>query len=200
MIIDIVKPRKQRERERVQSEIFRAVEVLFLEKGFQQVTMEDIAKKAEFAKGTLYNYFKNKDDLVTSLVVSKLSMFQQQVAGIVGQERSPKAKIIYIIDIFLAAYERDNVLIKGLFTEDTQLVLDKARIAAARQACIQEIATVMEEAKLSGDLKLIDSAELASILMGMIRSICIHSFCLGSQLVTRKRDLISDLFFNGAGS
>ncbi|WP_053333413.1 TetR/AcrR family transcriptional regulator [Haliangium ochraceum] len=53
--------------------ILDAAEAVFAERGFAQATMDDIAAAAELSKGTLYLYFKNKDDLFLSLSVRCIS-------------------------------------------------------------------------------------------------------------------------------
>ncbi|TXT67534.1 MAG: putative TetR family transcriptional regulator [Promethearchaeota archaeon] len=59
--------RKERERERHRIEILTAAEKLFLEQGYDDTTMKEIARKAEFSKGTLYNYFDSKKDLYLAI-------------------------------------------------------------------------------------------------------------------------------------
>lgn len=60
--------RKEQERERRRSEIIDAAEKLFFLKGYDGVSMDDVAKKTELAKGTLYLYFTNKDSLFFAVV------------------------------------------------------------------------------------------------------------------------------------
>lgn len=55
--------RKERERNRRRNEIIDAAEKLFFTKGYDSVTMDDIAVETELARGTLYLYFKNKEDI-----------------------------------------------------------------------------------------------------------------------------------------
>ena len=55
--------RKEREKQQRREEIILAAEKVFFSKGFDLSTMDDIAEEAELSKGTLYLYFKNKEDL-----------------------------------------------------------------------------------------------------------------------------------------
>jgi TetR/AcrR family transcriptional regulator len=59
--------RRDREREERRSCILEAAEAVFMSKGFDQATMDDIAAEAELSKGTLYLYFRSKDDLFSAL-------------------------------------------------------------------------------------------------------------------------------------
>jgi AcrR family transcriptional regulator len=60
--------RKEREKERRRDEIIDAAAKLF-SKGYENVTMEDIAKETELARSTLYLYFKNKDDIYIAVAI-----------------------------------------------------------------------------------------------------------------------------------
>jgi len=67
--------RRERERLRHRKEILEAALELFSEKGFHNVSMLEIAKKAEFAIGTLYKFFQNKEDLYKALVLEQSEQF-----------------------------------------------------------------------------------------------------------------------------
>jgi AcrR family transcriptional regulator len=62
-----IQERKEREKERRRQQILVAAKNIFYKKGFNKTTMEDIASAAELSPGTLYLYFKNKDELFASL-------------------------------------------------------------------------------------------------------------------------------------
>jgi AcrR family transcriptional regulator len=49
-------------------QILNAAEGVFTEKGFDEARMEDIAEKTGLSKGTLYLYFKGKDDLIIAIL------------------------------------------------------------------------------------------------------------------------------------
>ena len=62
-----VKERKERERLQRKGQILDAARQLFLENGFLNVTMNEIAEATELSTGTLYLYFKNKEDIFAAL-------------------------------------------------------------------------------------------------------------------------------------
>jgi len=55
--------RKEREKEQRRNDIIDAAEQVFFKKGIEFSTMEEVAEIAELSKGTLYLYFKSKEDL-----------------------------------------------------------------------------------------------------------------------------------------
>lgn len=50
------------------SQILNAAEGVFTKKGFDEARMDDIAEETGLSKGTLYNYFKSKEDLVIAIL------------------------------------------------------------------------------------------------------------------------------------
>lgn len=61
--------RKKKDIEIRRNEILDAVERIYEMGNFESVTMDDIAKEAEFTKQTLYAYFKGKDEIMASIYV-----------------------------------------------------------------------------------------------------------------------------------
>ena len=59
--------RKAKRIERVRGEIMDAAIEIITEKGFKNATTKEMAARADMAEGTLYNYFKNKDDILMSI-------------------------------------------------------------------------------------------------------------------------------------
>ena len=69
-----------------------AVEV-FAEKGFHQARISDIAKKAGVADGTIYLYFKNKEDLLLSVFEEKMDYLLEGLGEAIAEVDDPIEKI-----------------------------------------------------------------------------------------------------------
>ena len=63
-------PRKERERLRHRQEILETTLKLFSERGFHNVSVQEIAEESEFSVGTLYNFFESKESLFSALMMS----------------------------------------------------------------------------------------------------------------------------------
>lgn len=59
--------RKQREREEMRNLILDAARKIFLEKGYAQASIRNIAEQIEYSPGTIYLYFKEKDEIFHAL-------------------------------------------------------------------------------------------------------------------------------------
>ena len=83
--------RRKREREERRAAILAAAEKVFLDKGVSAATMDEIASVAEVSKGTLYLYFKNKDDLFLAIAIRTLEVLagvvENAATGASGLER-----------------------------------------------------------------------------------------------------------------
>ena len=75
-------PRKQRDRLRHKQEILNAALKLFAEKGFHEVSMHEIATEAEFAIGTLYNFFDSKEALFEELADRSAEMIVGELEAV----------------------------------------------------------------------------------------------------------------------
>jgi AcrR family transcriptional regulator len=70
-------PRREREKLRQREDLLATAIELFAEKGYHNVSMHEIAAKAEFAIGTLYKFFKNKEDLYKALIMAKAEEYHR---------------------------------------------------------------------------------------------------------------------------
>ena len=62
-----VKERREREKEALRREILDAASELFVEEGYQSVSMRKIAEKIEYSPTTIYLYFRNKAELIATI-------------------------------------------------------------------------------------------------------------------------------------
>ena len=63
-------------------EILQAGRQVFFEKGYQATTIDEVAQKAGVAKGTVYFYFGNKDDLYISLMLPTIKDLSRRMAAV----------------------------------------------------------------------------------------------------------------------
>jgi AcrR family transcriptional regulator len=81
--------RKARERLLRETQILDAAHQVFHEVGFSAATMDQIAERAELAKGTVYIYFKSKEELYYSLLAKGLDVLIELLEGMLKRSPSP---------------------------------------------------------------------------------------------------------------
>ncbi len=92
--------RKEREKEARRTLILEATERVFQAKGIQQATMDDIAREAELAKGTIYLYYRNKEELQVGIMLRALEMMNEGFHKAVEKENLGIKKIMAIGDAY----------------------------------------------------------------------------------------------------
>ena len=147
-----IQERKERERERRRQQIIVAAKRVFSEKGFNKATMEDVANEAELSPGTLYLYFKNKEELYASLSLRILQYLLIRVTH-VNKETSLSAgqKLSALIEAMYDVYDFDPLIIVNTFhlqSSETLKNLSESMIAEIKtlsQKSIGAIAKIFEE-------------------------------------------------------
>jgi TetR/AcrR family transcriptional regulator len=86
-------PRREREKLRQRQEMLAAALALFSEKGYHNVSMQEIAKRAEFAIGTLYKFFQNKEDLYKALILEQSEKFHTALMHVVEEPSDEVEKL-----------------------------------------------------------------------------------------------------------
>ena len=111
-----IQERKQRERERRRQQIIVAAKRVFSEKGYSKSTMEDIAREAELSPGTLYLYFKNKDELYASLSLRILQYLNIRLEDVKREKDvEPRKKIDAIKEALFDVYQFDPMILINMF-------------------------------------------------------------------------------------
>lgn len=111
--------RREREKLMHRRQMLAAALDLFSEKGFHNVSMHEIAEKAEFAIGTLYKFFKNKEDLYKDLMMEKAEEHHRVLMRVLSEEND----VMIVIENYIAAKTRlfaDNLAIVRLYFAETR--------------------------------------------------------------------------------
>jgi AcrR family transcriptional regulator len=89
-------------------EILRSAAAVLVEKGYQGTTMEEIAAKLLMTKGSMYYYFKNKDDLLYQCHLMIMELCLEGIEKVVNNDSSPIEKLRNAIKehILLATSEK----------------------------------------------------------------------------------------------
>lgn len=102
--------RRERKKEETRSSIIDCAIGLFKIKGFQQTSMEEIAEQSDVSKGTLYNYFTDKESILVGYFQSVIADYGMDIKEAVIEGKDIKTKLYNLLDFK-----------KGLMGEDMEL-------------------------------------------------------------------------------
>ena len=103
--------RREREKLWQRREMLSAALDLFSTKGYHNVSMREVAQKSEFAIGTLYKFFKNKEDLYKSLIFEQADRFHEALTKAIEDADDEIEKL------------RDYIRAKGeVFSENAAMI------------------------------------------------------------------------------
>jgi AcrR family transcriptional regulator len=91
--------------------IIQGGEELFLTAGIKSVTMDDIAKHLGMSKKTIYQFFKDKNELVIALVTKKLKEDEDQIAEIMSKSGNVIEEMINMMKCSEDIFSRINPIV-----------------------------------------------------------------------------------------
>lgn len=86
-------------------------EELFLKAGIKSVTMDDIARHLGMSKKTIYQFFKDKNELVVALVKKKLEQDETQMCAIIGRSANVIEEMINMMKCSEEMFSRTNHIV-----------------------------------------------------------------------------------------
>lgn len=151
-------PLTEEEQARRRKEIFHASVHLFLNKGFNETSMREIAEAAGIGKSTLYDYFPSKDDILLSFVEDELQTLTEQVKKIGEQNIGAMEKLrqmMFAYMDYLAANEDFYLKLSYQVQRLAQESLE--RIQRQRHALQDMVRGTIEEGIQEGCFRTVDS-------------------------------------------
>lgn len=100
--------RKERELEFRVNIVLDAAEEVFSEKVFAQVSVEEIASRAEISVGTLYNLFRSKEDVYSGVVSRAQRVFFDSLDERAGNARGPRDQIQAVVKGFFEHFKEHD--------------------------------------------------------------------------------------------
>jgi AcrR family transcriptional regulator len=152
--------------------IVKAAARLFGTQRFHEVRMEDVADAADVGKGTLYRYFRDKEELYAGLLEHALEEFQERIRQEVARESGTLQRLEALVSAIIAYFDEHPHLMGLIQRGELSHVGDKPFVwSYTRVGVLRQMMDLFEEARLHGEFEVHDPELTAMMLLGGIRTV-----------------------------
>lgn len=160
--------RKEQEYQTRREYILNAAREIFSQKGFAETTMEEIAERAEFGKGTIYNYFPSKQDLFFTLIEDGVNAIIQLTTSVANKDITPVEKIEQLFREQLRHFQENVGLFRIVHLENKCLEFKQIHKKTSQVRDI--VLKIIEEGMAKGYLKKGDPQMLRVMYSGFVHA------------------------------
>jgi len=197
------RPRKEREKLMQQREMLAAALDLFSQKGYGNVSMQEIAEKAEFAIGTLYKFFRGKEDLYRALVLELADEFESGIESAFASSDDEVEQLRSYLKFKGDVFRTNIAMIRIYISEvlgachDVLAGLDQ-EMRSRHEKTLRDLAEIFEKGMRRGRFRRVaEPYHLAVAMEGMtfafLRILLDHP----DDSVMDNPDVIMNIFFKG---
>ncbi len=179
----LTKSRKQQEIDQRQRQILQLAREILIKEGYSGLSMERLATEMQFAKGTLYNHFPNKEEIVVALAIESLDLRRrifEKASVSMPASRQRMAAIGCACNLYATRYREhfaiEEMIRNGSILEKTS-ELRQNLVRQCEQRVMAVVAGVVRDAVAAGDLSLPDNMSPEEFVFGF------WSLMYGSQVL-----------------
>jgi len=195
--------RKERERLMRRREIMAAAQKVFAEKGYDNATLDEIAERAEFGKGTIYNYFRNKEDLFMNMLENEITITRNIIQEIISNGKSTYEQFVDVTErLFGLFYEKEDffrVLVRVQGRIALRLSENMTQRLISHSDELDDLLAMSLEAGIQrGEIRPLNSKKAAHIFIHLVISTFMHYFCIDKKFdIEEDKNFLVTLFFDG---
>jgi len=171
--------RREKERESRRSAILKAARKLFFDRGFKSVTVDNIAAKAEVSKGSVYLYFKSKEEIYTQILINDSIATFEDWKNKFSAKDMPSAELLLefadnYIDYFLNENELFRILMTFMLHADDMILTDEqnSQLLQTTNDNIKFVSEILQKGIDSGEfLPIINIWQTQNAIWGLLNGV-----------------------------
>jgi AcrR family transcriptional regulator len=169
----------------------------FAQYGYKKTSLDDIVQNVGISKGTIYNYFKNKEDLFKQTVIVEYDNMLSHIKSLIKKGTEPKNKLILYVSQkieysqdFFSTKGRNLVIIKEL--RETYYQLE-----AGSSIEVDILKEILEAGKEENKIKAKNLNEYANLICQIIRQFEFRWFEMKTKEAKTEIQALFELMFEG---
>ena len=176
--------RKERDYLRHKSEIMETAEELFAAEGYYNVTMEMIAEKSEYSKGSLYNYFESKEVLFFNILNNKTEILEIELRKRVSEVLTIVDKLNAFVEFYLDFFTENISFFRIAETEKYNLAnfTQKKMMITLRKKYFNHLEEICSIVKLNKNVEEEESKLIALAISGILNGLMTRNFLYDDKI------------------
>ena len=189
-------PRRQDKR----AKIIRSATKVFARNGFYHSKVSEIAREADVADGTIYLYFKNKEDILISIFEESMDQILTLVRDEIGKHQDALSKLRRFVHLHMTLMEKNPRLAEVIQVElrqSSKFMKEYKNVKFLEY--LQFIAEVIEQGQREGLIhKEVSPAIFKRMLFGALDELALQWVLSKKRYsLTSMADQVTDIFVNG---
>lgn len=157
--------RRERKKHALRESIYNAAIGLFIQKGFDNVTIEDITEKVDIAKATFFNYFSSKDSILPYFLSKHLLEVRERLPKETKRFKSARQKLQHLFSLLGELVIENDLLIKWVLMESFRLKVYQKEKEEIFGNILRIMVQILKEGQEKGEFnKNMDPEKIAEIL------------------------------------
>lgn len=164
--------RKQRELQQREEQILEVSRPMLVREGYHGLNMNRIAEALQYSKGTIYNHFRCKEEIIIALVIQtmeKRSEMFQRAAAFQGCSRERIQSVGMAVELFVRLFPdhfKVEQIIRSASIWEKTSEKRRAVMRSCEQRCMGIVGGVVRDAIAQGDLQL-DGMAVEDLVFGL---------------------------------
>lgn len=180
--------------------ILEAASRVFASKGFFTATVSEVAREAQVADGTIYLYFRSKEDLLLRLVEARMEALRRQMEEALAPIEDAREKLATFIRLHLQMVKESPTEAQVLIAELRQSGKDRKRkLAEPMRPYLELLDRLIEEGVRQGVMRPLDARAVRHAIFGALDEVAL-SWLRGRRFdLTEHARQLAELFIGGLG-
>src|SRR5215469_1699025 len=164
-----IRHRRDQEKQELRQAILTAAGELFLEQGYERFSLRKVAERIGYSPTTIYLYFRDKDDLLFTVVEEGYVRFSQQLAAAAECQVDPWERLIALGRAYVAFGLEHPVYYQLMFMQRVDFLMQKPRgESQPRIASFKILRQTVQQAIDDGILRPGDAENYSDVLWALV--------------------------------
>jgi AcrR family transcriptional regulator len=163
--------RKQEEKQEMHKRILNGARKIFLEKGYEQTSMRNIANEINYSPGSIYFYFKDKSEIFHELHKEGFHLLLRELK-VLDKVADPFERLKAMGRVFIEFAQENKDYYNLMFIVDEPAKIPETGGFKIAQEAINQLSTVIRECQQKGKFKDMDVEYFTFMMLSTLHGIC----------------------------